>query len=308
MMAMRLEAAELRSAMTIGDAIAMGAARLAEAGIADPRLDAELLLADQLATDRLALYLEPGRRVPPVARRRFDLLLKRRASGEPLQYLRGRVEFFGMEFDVRPGVLIPRPETELLVELAIDRLNRAQRQRPGRPVRFADVGTGSGCIAVSLAASVETAVGAAIDESASALTVARRNIARHGLTGRIETWRGNLTDPLRRAGWRVELIAANLPYIPTGIIETLEPQVCDHEPRPALDGGADGLAVIQRLIRTAADCVMPGGWLLLEVGIGQADRVADGARRYGWLVEAIEQDLAGIDRVVVLSKGGINHS
>lgn len=275
---------------------------MAAAGIAEPRLDAELLLADQLAGDRLTLYREPDRLIPPVALRRFDALLRRRLRGEPLQYLRGRVEFFGMEFDVRPGVLIPRPETELLVELAIARLRQAQSRLADRPVRFADVGTGSGCVAVAIAAAVQSAVGEAVDCSVRALTVARRNIDRHGLAGRIAVRRGNLCGPLRRDGRRVDLLAANLPYIPTGVVAALDRQIRDYEPRVALDGGTDGLAVIDRFVQTAADCLLPGGWLLLEVGIGQAGRVADRARQAGWRVEAIERDLAGIDRVVVLSR------
>jgi release factor glutamine methyltransferase len=291
-----------RRAATIGGALARGAGRLAAAGVAEPRLDAELLLADQLSEERLALYREPGRQLPPAARRRFNALLRRRALGEPLQYLRGRTEFFGLECDARPGALIPRPDTELLVELAIDRLRAAQRG-VGHPVRFADVGTGSGCIAVAIASTVETAVGTAIDCSARALAVARCNVDRHGLADRIVVRRGDLCEPLRRESRRVDLIAANLPYIPTGVIETLESQIRDHEPRLALDGGADGLDLIHRLVQTAAVSLFPGGWLLLEVGIGQADRVAALARRAGWHVDAIERDLAGIDRVVVLSKG-----
>ncbi|HXZ25952.1 MAG TPA: peptide chain release factor N(5)-glutamine methyltransferase [Nitrospiria bacterium] len=298
---MRRKPAEPRSALTIGGAVARGASRLAAAGVADPRLDAELLLADQLSADRLALYREPSLHVPPAAQRRFDALLFRRQMGEPLQYLRGRVEFFGMEFDVRPGVLIPRPETELLVDLAVARLRDVQR-RLGRTVRFADVGTGSGCVAVAIAATVTTAAGEAIDCSAHALTVARRNIIRHGLGGRITPRRGDLCAPLRRGGLRVDLIVANLPYIPTATMETLDCQIRDHEPRIALDGGADGLAVIDRLVWSAAGSLQPGGWLMLEVGIGQAAGVADRAREAGWRVEAIEKDLAGIDRAVVLSR------
>jgi release factor glutamine methyltransferase len=276
---------------------------MAEAGIAEPRLDAELLLADQLGGDRLTLYREPDRPLPPVALRCFDALLRRRLRGEPLQYLRGRVEFFGMEFHVRPGVLIPRPDTERLVELAIDRLRLAQSRCPDRPVRFVDVGTGSGCMAVAIAAAVETAVGEAIDCSVDALTVARSNINRHGLTDRIGVLQGDLCEPLQRAGRHVDLIAANLPYIPTVMMAMLDRQIRDYEPRLALDGGVDGLELISRLVRTAADCLLPGGWLLVEVGIGQADRVATCARQAGWHVDAMKQDLAGIDRVVILSKG-----
>jgi len=300
---MRREPAEPHSAVTISGTVARGASRLAAADIADPRLNSELLLADQLDGDRLTLYREPDRLIPPVVLRRFNALLRRRLLGEPLQYLRGRVEFFGMELRVRPGVLIPRPETELLVELAIDRLRLVQSRCADRPVRFADTGTGSGCVAIAIAAAVETAIGDAVDCSADVLTVARCNINRHGLTDRISVQQGDLCEPLRRDGRHVDLIAANLPYIPTGIVATLDRQIRDFEPRVALDGGADGLAVICRLVREAAACLLPGGWLLLEVGIGQADRVATFARQAGWFVEAIERDLAGIDRVVVLSKG-----
>jgi len=281
--------------------VGWAAGRLAAAGVAEPRLDAELLLADLLAGDRLTLYREPDRPIPPAAQRRFDDLVRRRLLGEPLQYLRGRVEFFGMELEVRPGVLIPRPETELLVELAVSRL-RDLHPRLDRPVRFADVGTGSGCVAVAIAVTVTTAVGEAIDCSARAVNVARRNISRHNLAGRVALRRGDLCAPLRSQGRRVNLIAANLPYIPTAMVETLDRQIRDHEPRRALDGGADGLTVIDRLIRTAAASLHAGGWLLLEVGLGQAGRVAERARQAGWREEAIEKDLAGIDRVVVLSR------
>jgi len=283
--------------LTVGAAVAQGAAQLAGAGVAQSRLEAELLLADQLGWRRIDLYRDPGCILALPVREGFAAAVRRRAAGEPVQYVRGWEEFCGLTIEVGPGVLVPRPETELLVERAVACLSVAAP-------RFVDVGTGSGCIAISLARAVGTATGVAVDCSGEALTVARRNVARHGLAARIELLRGDLCAPLAaRRDERFDLMAANLPYVPTEAIGSLAPQIRDWEPRLALDGGPEGLALIERLLQSAGPFLSARGQLMLEIGAGQAERVIALARGHGWLVQAVAPDLAGIARVVILRMG-----
>jgi release factor glutamine methyltransferase len=291
---------------TVAGAVRLGTARLAGAGVAESRLEAELLLADQLGWRRLDLYRDPGYRLAPPQRERFAAAVERRAAGEPLQYVRGWEEFCGLMIEVGPGVLVPRPETELLVEQAVAHLRGV-----AQPSRFVDLGTGSGCVAIAMASAVETATGVAIDYSDAALTVARRNRARHGLAERIALLQGDLCEPLAaRHDGQCDLIVANLPYVPTAEIASLAPHVRDWEPRLALDGGPDGLAVIERLLASAGPFLSADGRLMLEIGAGQSERVAGRARRHGWRVQSVVPDLAGIDRVIILrmSDGGFRGS
>lgn len=283
--------------MTVGAAVRRGATQLAAAGVAEPRLEAELLLAGQLGGCRLDLYRELDRLLTPLTISRFDDAVRRRARGEPLQYVRGWEEFYGLIIDVDPGVLIPRPETELLVEQAVAHL-RACGGSLGRPSRFVDLGAGSGCVAIALARAVEAAAGLAIDCSEAAVAVARRNLTRYRLTDRILLVRGDLCEPL---GQPIDLVVANLPYVPGATIATLATEVRDWEPRVALDGGPDGLALIKRLLQTAGSLLPPWGRLILEIGVGQSAQVAALANSQGWAVQSIVPDLAGIDRVMVLS-------
>jgi release factor glutamine methyltransferase len=259
-----------------------------------PRLEAEVLLAHVLGTARTVLMAHPERPLTSGQLGRYEALVRRRASNYPLPYLTGRVEFHGLEFEVTPEVLIPRPETETLVDLALAR----------RPASVVDVGTGSGCIAVSLAVRLPDALVYAIDISPAALAVARRNVERHGVAERVRLMVGDVLSP--RPG-PVDLIVSNPPYVPTGECASLPASIRDYEPRLALDGGPGGLRVIRRLLAQAPAVLRgpdpaqgrPGGGLLIEIGAGQGKAASRLARAF--FPEAtvrVHRDLVGRDRVL----------
>lgn len=251
-----------------------------------PRLEAEVLLTDVLNISRTALLAHPEWPLTPGQLSSYHSLVRRRASNYPLPYLTGRVEFYGLEFEITPDVLIPRPETETLVDLALAR----------RPATVADVGTGCGCIAISLAVHLSEALVYAIEISPAALAVARRNAERHDVADRVRLMVGDVLSP--RPG-PVDLIVSNPPYIPTGECASLPASVRDHEPRLALDGGANGLAVIQRLLAQAPAVLCPGGGLLIEVGADQREAASSLARAYfPQATICVHPDLAGRDRVL----------
>lgn len=284
---------------TVGALIRQGARHLAAAGIEQAERETVWLLERALGMTALGLRLNEARPVAGEPRCRAQALLARRAMREPLQYLLGTQEFCGLEFEVNPAVLIPRPETELLVETA-ERCLGKQAGVEGRPV-IADVGTGSGCIAVALARRLPAAVVYAVDCSAEALQVAQRNAERHGVAARVIVLKGDLVAPLETRGLagRLDLVVSNPPYIAERNWEDLQPEVRLFEPRVALAGGEDGLAVYRRLIPAASGLLHVGGWLIVEVGQGQAEavrRLIDGTGRYG-AVE-VRPDHAGILRVV----------
>ncbi len=262
-----------RETRTVGELLQTESTVLQKNGVDDPRLDAELLLADLLDCNRAHLLAHPERTVPPEARRRFEGLIERRAAREPLQYLLGAWEFCGRTFVVNDSVLIPRPETELLVEKCLHILPLA------RPARAADVGTGSGAIAVTLAADRPALDVVAVDADAAALEVARQNARRHEVASRVRFVKGDLCRPLKAGS--LDLVASNPPYIPTDRLRTLQPEVRDYEPQQALDGGPDGLAVIRRFLAQAPRVLVPGGWLVMEIGEGQADTVRQLAAKQG---------------------------
>ncbi|WP_334110296.1 peptide chain release factor N(5)-glutamine methyltransferase [Thermodesulfitimonas autotrophica] len=265
---------------------------LKAAGCASPRLDAEVLLSAVLGCDRLALYREPARQVTDQEAAAFRALLSRRAGGEPVAYLTGEKEFMGLRFKVTPAVLIPRPETELLVETALALLRGV-----AAPL-VADVGTGCGAIAVSLAVSLPAARIFATDVSPAALAVARENAVRQGVAGRIAFFVGDLLEPLLPAGEPVlDLVAANLPYIPTGAMHSL-PREVRREPAVALDGGADGLTLYGRLVPQAGRLLKPGGYLLMEIGPGQGENALLLVPPPMWEAR-VEPDLAGRERLVI---------
>jgi release factor glutamine methyltransferase len=255
-------------------------------GIESPRLDAELLLATVLACKRVDLYLAFDQPVAAGDRERYRELVRRRAKQRvPVAQLTGVREFWSQPLRVTRDVLIPRPDTETLV-------------RAGAalgPRRIADVGTGTGCVAIALARELPRATVLAIDLSREALDVAAHNVAAAGLEERIALACGDLLDGVAE---RFDLIAANLPYVPSAELERLAPEV-RHEPRLALDGGADGLALLRRLVAQAAEHLEPGGPLALEVGLGQAAEVAELAQAAGAKEVRQERDLAGVERVVV---------
>ncbi|MBI2964525.1 MAG: peptide chain release factor N(5)-glutamine methyltransferase [Deltaproteobacteria bacterium] len=267
---------------------------LAARGVASPRLDAELLLADVLGTDRAGLRLGRER---PLDRRladRFVRLVERRGAREPLQYLRGRQEFFSRDFTVDRAVLVPRPETEILVEVALERARRVARPS------ILDLGTGSGAIAVTLALELPQARIVATEISEPALSAARANAVRLGAAARVQLRRGDLLAPC--AGERFDLVVSNPPYVPSAEIAALEPEVGEWEPRLALDGGPDGLAVHRRIAAEVASAVAPGGEVVIEIGRGQGAAVAAIFAAAGFAAREARRDLAGIERVLVFAR------
>lgn len=255
-------------------AIQQAVEQLQAAGCESPRLDAELLLAHVLGEERARLLAHPERALTAAEWERFAALLARRRVREPLAYILGHREFYGFDFVVDQRVLIPRPETELLVEQTLDWVQARWR---GNALTVADVGTGSGCVAVALAVHLPQALIYALDASAGALEVAAANVARHGVEGQVRLLLGNLLEPLPE---RVGVIVANLPYVRSDELATLEPEVRDYEPRAALDGGPDGLGPMRRLLAQAPTHLRLGGAIFLEIGAGQGKAASELARRH----------------------------
>jgi release factor glutamine methyltransferase len=286
---------------TIGALLEEVEGSLKEAGIEQPMLEAAWLLEYVLDLSPLMLRLNPERRLSTAECESVQTLVARRANREPLQYVLGTQEFCGREFHVTPSVLIPRPESALLVEETVRRC----RENPSATV--VDVGTGSGCLAVSVAAALPGARILAIDASPAALAVARDNIAQHGVGARIECFCGDLLAPFSKEfpGHRVDVIISNPPYIAEIDWMALEPEVRCFEPRLALAGGSDGMDLHRRLLQQAPACLQPGGVLLMEVGFGQATAVCEQAERSGWfLTYDVLRDECGIDRVVCFERNG----
>lgn len=256
-------------------------------GIDSPRLDAELLLAATLGLDRVGLYLNFERPLEAAELATFREQVKRRAAREPLAYIVGQAEFWSLPLKVTPEVLVPRADTELLVEESLKRL-------PGHG-RLLDVGTGSGALAIALAHERPECTVTALDVSPAALAVAAENACGNGVADRITFLAGDLA--VLPAG-PFELIVSNPPYIPRGELAGLMPEVRDFEPHLALDGGTDGLDAYRALARQAGTVLAPGGWLLVEVGIGQAEAVQGLFAAAGLTEIFVAHDLAGIERVV----------
>lgn len=272
------------------------AVRLLEgAGVPTPRQDAEWLLAHLLGVERWALHLEPERPVPSDAALGFAGLVARRSEGEPLQHLLGWEAFCGLTLRVSPQALIPRPETELLVEWALQILRGSGRA--GSPALVIDLCTGSGAIACALACSLPRVSVVAVEISSGALAVARENVRALGVAGQVKLVRGDLYAPFGRVA--ADLAIANPPYIPSGELGALPIAVRDFEPRQALDGGPDGMTVHRRIIAEAGQHLRQRGWLLMEAGEGQPDTLARALAETG-VFEAIEirKDLPGRDRMI----------
>ncbi|HTV58886.1 MAG TPA: peptide chain release factor N(5)-glutamine methyltransferase [Verrucomicrobiae bacterium] len=298
--------------MDVRTALKEAMARLRAARVASHTLAAELLLMHALGRDRAWLYTHPEEILDATATERLFSLVARRAAGEPAQYLTGRQEFWGMEFEVTPAVLIPRPETEHLVEVALDRLgargikiNMATGE-PSMPLRVADVGTGSGCLAVALARELPHATIVATDISAPALEVAQRNAARHGTAEQIEFVQTDLLagvlprvprDEGQARGF--DLIVSNPPYIPERDAPGLQKEVREHEPGAALFGGESGVEIYARLIEESRELLRGGGIVVMELGHDSLERVG-AMMEYGasWLGIRVTNDLAGIPRVI----------
>ncbi len=273
-----------------GDAAAHVRGLLSEVGISEAPLEAELLVAHALGTDRTHVHALPDAPIGPGTAGVLSRLLERRLRREPLAYILGTRWCYGLEFVVRPGALIPRPETELLIARAI-----ALAQGTGQAVAIADAGTGSGNIAVAVAVHVPAARVFAIDISAQALAVARENAARHRVSERITFLEGDLLSPLPGP---VDIVVANLPYVRRGALPTLQPELA-YEPREALDGGEDGLDAVRRLLAQAPGKLKRGGGLLLELDPEQMEEAKSLAlRAFPGAAVSIEKDLAGLDRML----------
>ena len=278
-------------------ALAHAAAALSQAGIDTPRLDAQLLLVWTLKCRREDLVREPERLLTGREQLIYEKAVSLRTQRRPLPYITGEAWFYGRPFKINRAVLIPRPETEMLVEAA-----REFCRGESAPV-LADIGTGSGCLAVTVALEIPEAQVWATDLSGDALKLARKNIVRYALEERVTQLRGDLLVPLPPE-LRCAVIVSNPPYIPEAEISDLQPEVRDYEPRLALSGdgeatGLDGTALHRRLLLEAPPYLKPRGWLLLEVGMGQAQTVAEAAQEVGYAEVAIREDLAGIGRVVI---------
>jgi release factor glutamine methyltransferase len=267
-------------------------------GADSPRLDAEVLLAHARGCQRIELYTAFEEEPPEAIRTAFRELVGKRAKGTPVAYLVGRREFFSLMFEVTPDVLIPRPETESLVVRAID----LAKTWPGDEVHMIDVGTGSGIIAVTMAKRVKNAQVTAVDISPAAIEVARRNADKHGVDERIEFMKSDLFSAVP-AGAKFDLVLSNPPYIASADMPTLQPDVRDYEPNLALDGGANGTEVIERLIPQGAERLNSGGWLLMEVGADNAQRVEELIQANGsFEIAETVKDIAGLPRVVQAKK------
>jgi len=274
-----------------------GTRRLEAAGVMHARHEAEWLLGRLVGSTPLEVYLQPDP-VPGGVAEQFFSQLDARAQGVPLQYLLGEAEFFGEPFAVTPGVFIPRPETETLVEHALREL-RAKRAKRATPLRLLDLGTGSGCIAVTLARALPACVVVGVELSWVALRVALQNVLRHGQSGRVHLVQGRWTQPLRGL---FDGVIANPPYVPSAQVDHL-PLDVRQEPRMSLDGGDDGMRCLGELLGRAPQVLAPDGILVLECGEEQAPALARMASRTGWVRRvSLLQDLAGRPRGVLIRR------
>jgi release factor glutamine methyltransferase len=292
-------------------ALREGIARLRGANVPSDTLAAELLLMHALGRDRTWIYTHPEAPMEAGAAEEYFALVARRAAGEPTQYLTGRQEFWGLAFEVTPAVLIPRPETEHVVEVALERLGARGIKidlatgAPSPPLRVADVGTGSGCLGIALAHELPHAEVFATDISAAAIEVARRNAARHGVLSRVHFLETDLLEALLHESQATtdpsllfDLIVSNPPYIARNESEQLPREIRDHEPHTALFGGPTGTEIYARLIEQAGSLLSRGGILVLELGYNSAGRVrATVEAQPAWTNTRITNDLAGIPRV-----------
>ncbi len=278
---------------TIGEVLEWTTRDFASRGIESPRLDAELIVAEALGVDRVGLYLDLHRPLLKEERSAIRPLVARRREREPVAYIVGRRDFYGRRFHVTPDVLIPRPDTEALVDHALPCIPA------DADCRVLDVGTGSGVIAITIAAERPRTMVTATDISEAALRVAQENARRIGCADRISFEQIDLLDPKAR----YDVVVSNPPYVSRSELAALQAEIREHEPLSALEAGEEGLDVIQALLATAPRAMTAGGDLLIEVGAGQASKVAELAERQGaWTLVAIHPDLNRIERVVHLRR------
>ena len=275
----------------VAEELRLAARSLAESGVADPVRESASLLAFAIGRGRTFLIAHPEYELTDGESAAFADAVERRCRREPFQYITGVQEFWGLAFAVTPDVLIPRPETELIVESAIGILSPL-----GHP-RFCEVGTGSGCITVATLSSLPQATATALDISSAAIAVARQNAETHQVADRVRFVVSDVFDALA-AGDRFDLIASNPPYVPLGELAGLQDEVREHEPEVALTDGADGLSIIARLIDGAPQFLVPGGRLLMEIGFAQAERVRAMFSPEVWAEVDVVPDLQGIPRMV----------
>ncbi len=312
------------AALDIRAALKEAIARLRTAKVPSHTLAAELLLMHALGRDRTWIYTNPEMRLQPAEGERYFSLVTRRTTGEPTQYIIGKQEFWSLEFEVTPAVLIPRPETEHVMEVALERLGargikiRLDTGAPSEPLRVADIGTGSGCLAVALAHELPHAKMFATDVSAGALEVARRNATRHRVAGRVHFIQCDLLETFLASSvigcapgdsnqpGSFDLIVSNPPYVGHNEAAMLPREVREHEPHAALFGGLTGVEIYERLIRQADSALRASGILVLELGYNSADHVLGTLRaQRRWANISVTNDLAGIPRVIAAEHVGI---
>lgn len=293
--------------LTVREILRRTAAYFQDKEVSEPRASAEVLLAHALGVSRLDLYLKHDQPLTPEELSRFRDLVKRRAQGEPVAYLTGHKEFWSLDFSVTPAVLIPRPETEILVDAVLEVLRGGDQgpKSPGPPLETAfslslglEIGVGSGAVVTVLAKELPDMIWLGLDLSPEALNVARENARRHEVGKRIWFLQGNLFSGLKPGPW-FALVVANLPYISESEWQTLPRDIRLYEPKEALVGGDDGLALLKPMAREAHRYLTPGGWLALEVGPGQAEIISELLEKVGAYdrLEVIK-DYQGINRVV----------
>ena len=283
--------------VTLAGLIKEAARVLKKAGVPEARREAMSLIEHLMGRDRTFIITHPEATLKPSEIRRLRELVEQRAEGYPLQYITGHQQFYGLDFEVTPDVLIPRPETELLVETALALL--AERNASAL---VCDVGTGSGCIPVALLHEDRKACALGLDISRDALRVAARNAARHGVGERLQLIASDCFSALDSSRARFAMIVSNPPYIAEDVLDGLQPEVRDHEPRVALTPGNDGLRIIRRLVMEAPGFLEAGGHLLMEIGFDQHQAVTSLIDSEVWQLLEIHKDLQGIPRVVALRK------
>ena len=278
--------------MTISELLGSSSVRLSEAGVEEPSREAATLLIYALNRDRSFLIAHPEYEPTNDEATRFDSFITRRASREPFHYITGLKEFYGLDFAVTPDVLIPRPETEILVEAAIKELQKLENPK------FCEIGVGSGCISVSILHHVPTTTAIGIDISEKALAVARRNADHHAVADRLSLQIGDVFAGVTE---KFDMIVSNPPYIPDADLTTLQPEVRDHEPHLALFSGSDGLDVLRRIVADAPKYLKPSGLLLMEIGFAQWNSVGELFNPSIWRAYEFLNDMQGIPRIVKAS-------
>ena len=278
---------------TIREEMNRATRELLESGVDSPQLDAEVLMSRVIGKPRIFVIAHDELQLEQNELDRFRSHVERRKKREPLAYIIGTREFWGLDFDVASGVLVPRPDTEILVETALSKLIGVSD-----PL-VVDVGAGTGCIAISIAVELPDAVVYTTDLNPIAIELAERNAIKHDVEIRVPVIKGDLLDGLpEKLKGKLDALVSNPPYIPSDEIDDLQPEVAIYEPRGALDGGSDGLKYIRLILEAAREYLRPGGWMILEVGMGQAEAVIDYAHSLGYVEIEVKKDLAEIERVV----------